>query len=109
MSKPLELFMIAVALLSIVIGAFSGLAQKSIRRILAFSAVMNAGFIVLGLLLPNYATGVVQLGPMYFFLITYAIASAGALTGIAYFSGNDDECESLDAIRGLVRENPLVG
>lgn len=109
MSKPLELFMIAVALLSIVIGAFSGLAQKSIRRILAFSAVMNAGFIVLGLLLPNYATGVVQLGPMYFFLITYAIASAGALTGIAYFSGNDDEWESLDAIRGLGRENPLVG
>lgn len=110
MSKPLELLVLTVAFLSIVIGAFSGLAQKSIRRILAFSAVMNAGFIVLGLLLPNYAgTGVVQLGPMYFFLITYAIASAGALTGIAYFSGNNDEWETLGAIRGLGREHPLVG
>jgi NADH-quinone oxidoreductase subunit N len=108
-SKPLELFVLAVAFLSIIIGAFSGLAQKSIRRILAFSAVMNAGFIALGLLLPNFASGSVQLGPMYFFLITYAIASAGALTGIAYFSGNQDEWETLDNIRGLGRENPLVG
>lgn len=109
LAKPLEVFILSVALLSIIIGAFSGLAQKSIRRILAFSAVMNAGFIVLGLLLPNFANNSLQLGPMYFFLITYAIASAGALTGIAYFSGNQDEWENLDSIRGLGRENPLVG
>jgi len=100
---------VVVAVLSIVIGAFSGLAQKSIRRIIAFSAVMNAGFIVLGLLLPNYVgEGTVQLGSMYYFLITYAIASAGALTGIAYLAGKEDKNENLEDIQGAGRRHPFV-
>lgn len=108
-SPALYYVVLIVALLSMAIGAFSGLAQKSIRRILAFSAVMNAGFIVIGLLLPNYAKeGSVQLGPMYFFLVTYAIASAGALTGIAYLAGKEDKNENLDDIQGAGRRRPFV-
>ena len=100
---------VVVAVLSIVIGAFSGLAQKSIRRIIAFSAVMNAGFIVLGLLLPHYLDeGTVQLGSMYYFLVTYAIASAGALTGIAYLAGKEDKNENLEDIQGAGRRHPFV-
>jgi NADH-quinone oxidoreductase subunit N len=92
-----------------VIGAFSGLAQKSVRRILAFSAVMNAGFIVIGLLLPNYlGKGEIQMGPMFYFLVTYAIASAGALTGIAYMSGMDDCKENLEDLQGAGRRRPFV-
>ena len=108
-SRPLFFIVLAVAVLSIVIGAFSGLAQKSIRRILAFSAVMNAGFIVLGLLVPNYVNGgTVQLGAMYYFLVTYAVASAGALTGIAYLAGKGDKNETLDDIQGAGRRHPFV-
>lgn len=98
-----------VSVLSMVIGAFSGLAQQSVRRIMAFSAVMNAGFIVIGLLLPSYVgDGNVQLGAMYYFLVTYAIASAGALTGIAYMSGCGDCCETLDDLQGCGRRRPFV-
>ncbi len=108
-SRPLFTVVIVVALLSMVIGAFSGLAQKSVRRILAFSAVMNAGFIVIGLLLPNYlGKGEIQMGPMFYFLITYAIASAGALTGIAYMSGSDDHKENLEDLQGAGRRRPFV-
>ncbi|MCQ2055060.1 MAG: NADH-quinone oxidoreductase subunit N [Fibrobacter sp.] len=108
-SRSLYLVVLIVAVLSMVIGAFSGLAQKSIRRILAFSAVMNAGFIVIGFLLPNYANnGSVQLGPMAYFLMTYAVASAGALTGIAYLAGKDDKNETLDDLQGVGRKRPFV-
>lgn len=108
-SKGLCYVVVIVALLSMVFGAFGGLAQKSIRRILAYSAVMNAGFIVIGLLLPNYAAnGTVQMGPMFYFLVTYAVASAGALTGIAYLSGRDDRNETLEAIQGRGRKRPFV-
>lgn len=108
-SKALYYVVVIVALLSMVYGAFGGLAQKSIRRILAYSAVMNAGFIVIGLLLPNYAAnGTVQLGPMFYFLVTYAVASAGALTGIAYLAGRDDRNETLEAIQGRGRKRPFV-
>lgn len=93
---------IIVAILSIVIGAFSGIAQKSIRRIFAFSAVMNAGFIVLGLLFKD-------LSAMFYFLITYALGSAGALAAISGFSGKGDAHETLDGIRGRARRFPLEG
>lgn len=93
---------VIVAILSIVIGAFSGLAQKSVRRIFAFSAVMNAGFIVLGLLFRD-------LSVMFYFLITYAIGSAGALAAISGFSGKGDAHETLDGIRGRGRKFPLEG
>jgi NADH-quinone oxidoreductase subunit N len=100
---------VIVAVLSILVGAFSGLAQKSIRRILAFSAVMNAGFIVLGLLVPSYLkNGTVQLGAMFYFLVTYAVASAGALTGVAYLSGKGDRKENLEDLRGAGRKHPFV-
>ena len=108
-SRPLFYMILVVALLSMVIGAFSGLAQKSVRRILAFSAVMNAGFIVIGLLVPNYlGKGEIQMGPMFYFLITYAIASAGALTGIAYMSGREDHKENLEDLQGAGRRRPFV-
>lgn len=108
-SKALFYVVLIVAVLSIVYGAFGGLAQKSIRRILAYSAVMNAGFIVIGLLLPSYLeNGTVQMGAMFYFLVTYAIGSAGALTGIAYLSGREDRHETLDAIQGRGRKRPFV-
>lgn len=97
-----------VCIVSIVIGAFSGLAQKSTRRILAFSAVMNAGFILLGLLL-HKQDGSIFIGAVQFFLVTYAVASAGALTGIAYLAGNGDERETLKGLRGLGRKSPAIG
>jgi len=108
-STSLYYMVLIVAVLSIVIGAFGGLAQKSIRRILAYSAVMNAGFIVLGLLLPNYVEkGTVQMGAMFYFLVTYAIGSAGALTGVAYLAGRDDRNETLEDIQGRGRKRPFV-
>lgn len=100
---------VVVSVLSMVIGAFSGLAQQSVRRIMAFSAVMNAGFIVIGLLLPSYMNdGKIQLGAMYYFLVTYAIASAGALTGISYMAGCGDTCENLEDLQGCGRRRPFV-
>ena len=108
-NKSLFYVIVVVSILSMVFGAFGGLAQKSIRRIMAYSAVMNAGFIVIGLLLPNYAAeGTVQMGAMYYFLITYAIGSAGALAGIAYLAGKDDKNETLEDIQGRGRKRPYV-
>ena len=52
-TESLGVMVLIMALVSMALGAFSGLAQKSIRRILAYSAVMNAGFLLLGVLLPD--------------------------------------------------------
>jgi NADH-quinone oxidoreductase subunit N len=41
-------------------------------------------------------------------LITYAVASAGALTGVAYLAGKDDKNETLDDLQGAGRKRPFV-
>ena len=101
-TEKLAPVIIVVAIVSMVVGALSGLVQKSIRRIFAFSAVMNAGFIVLGLLFKD-------LSVMFYFLVTYALGSAGALAAISAFSGKGDKHETLEDIRGRGRRFPLEG
>ncbi len=107
--RSMNLLIAIVAIVSMAIGAFSGLAQNSVRRILAFSAVMNAGFMLCALFLHKESNGTFFAGALQFFLVTYAVASAGALTGIAYLAGNGDEKETLCGLRGLGRKSPGVG
>ena len=86
-SESLGVMVIIIALVSMAIGAFSGLAQKSIRRILAFSAVMNAGFILLGILLPDYVgSGKVQRRKRPFVALGVAVCLA-SLAGLPPVAG----------------------
>jgi len=93
---------------SIVIGTITGLAQISARRILAFSAVANAGFILLGFCYSYFAESqVMDLNSAYYFLLTYAIGSAGALAGIsALMHSSYDNFEDL---HGAARRKPFLG
>ena len=93
---------------SIAIGALTGLAQISARRILAFSAVANAGFILLGFCYPYFANSPeLDLSSAYYFLLTYAIGSIGALAGISAFMNED--YDNLDDLRSEARKRPYLG
>jgi len=93
---------------SIAIGALTGLAQISARRILAFSAVANAGFILLGFCYPHFAgLPKLDLSSSYYFLLTYAIGSIGALAGLSAFMSED--YDHLDDLRGAARKRPYLG
>jgi len=93
---------------SIVIGTITGLAQISARRILAFSAVANAGFILLGFCYSYFAKlQVMDLNSAYYFLLTYAIGSAGALAGISALMPSS--YDNLEDLHGAARKNPFLG
>jgi len=93
---------------SIAVGAITGLAQISVRRILAFSAIANAGFILLGFCYPYFAKlQTPDLSSAYYFVLTYAIASIGALAGISAFMNSD--YDDLDDLRGIARKSPFLG
>jgi len=93
---------------SIAIGALTGLAQISVRRILAFSAVANAGFILLGFCYPYFAgLPELDLSSAYYFLLIYAIGSIGALAGISAFMNCD--YDNLDDLRAAARKSPYLG
>jgi NADH-quinone oxidoreductase subunit N len=98
---------LCIGVASIVIGAITGLAQISAKRILAFSAIANAGFILLGFCYPYFAKSQeLDLNSAFYFLLTYAIGSIGALAGISALVSDYDD---LECLRATARKKPFLG
>ncbi len=92
----------AGAALSMTAGNLAALVQKnSVRRLLAFSAIGHAGFLLLGLLGASPAS----LASVLFYVVIYAIAALGAfgVVGVVLKRRGGD---SLDNFAGLGREAP---
>lgn len=99
-----------VAALSLVVGNLAALAQVSVRRLLAYSAIAHAGYVLLGV--PRSGAGVspfaggTQAAVLYY-AITYGlttIAAFGAISVVERATGSD----KLDAFLGLHKRNPLL-
>ena len=90
-----------IAALSMLVGSILALVQDDVRRMLAYSGVAHAGFIM---------TGVVggSTEAILFYLAVYSLQLVGAFAVVAAVSGADNSESSVDAYRGLVRRSPLL-
>jgi NADH-quinone oxidoreductase subunit N len=90
-----------ISVLSMLLGSVLALVQADVRRLLAYSGVAHAGFIM---------TGVVggSTGPILFYLAIYSIQLIGAFAVVAVVSGPDGAGSSIDRYRGLGRRSPLL-
>jgi len=94
----------ALATVSIVVGSVLAIAQTDVKRMLAYSSVAHAGFILTGLTLP----GAGGIRPSTFYLIAYAAMSLGAFGTVMLISSRGEARTALDDYRGLHRRNPLA-
>lgn len=106
--SKLNLAFLVLGLLSLVLGNFSALKQTSARRIVAYSSVAHAGYMMLALALPSTGEQL-QLGSLWFYLVGYAIATAGALSAFAAIAGKDDLGDNLSGLAGQGRAQPFYG
>jgi NADH-quinone oxidoreductase subunit N len=101
---PLSTVLIVIGLLSIVLGTLAALAQTELRRLLAYSAVANAGFLALAL-----GCGAEGRAAAIFYVVTYATT---ALLAFAALAGRGTEPLALRDIRlegmGALRALALV-
>ena len=89
-----------VAALSMILGNLAAIAQTSLRRLLAYSAIGHAGYMLLGLIGHTQQS----LSALVYYVITYALASLGAFGVLGAL-----EPEGIDRIqdlRGLSRRAP---
>ncbi len=95
-----------LAVLSMAAGNIIALSQTNIKRMLAYSAIAHAGFLVLGLL-PGAQTGH---GHAYagalFYALAYIIMSLGAFGFIVLFSRKGREADQLEDFQGLAERCP---
>jgi NADH-quinone oxidoreductase subunit N len=89
---------------SLLVAAFTALAQRDAKRILAFSGIGHAGAALLALAcLP--APGAV--GAALLQLFAYSVATLGALACLAVIERDRGSCR-LEALRGVARERPWL-
>jgi NADH-quinone oxidoreductase subunit N len=88
---------------SIVLGNLAALVQTSVRRLLAYSAIAHAGYMLLGIAAHTPQSGAAVL----YYALTYALTTVGAFGVIAVVE-RDAGSDRLDAFAGLSRRNPLL-
>ena len=103
-----EIWTVAVAVLavcSLAIGNLAAIAQRDVKRMLAYSSVSHAGFLLIAVAADSAAGGEALL----YYLIPYAAASVGAFSVVAAREREQGRAVSLDSLAGLGWERPYVG
>jgi NADH-quinone oxidoreductase subunit N len=103
-----ELWTVALAIIacvSLAIGNVAALTQTSLKRLLAYSSVAQAGFMLIPIAAGNETGGKALL----FYLIPYGAASIGAFAVIAARERELGRPVTLEALGGMGWERPLLG
>jgi NADH-quinone oxidoreductase subunit N len=89
---------------SMVIGAVIGITQTDMKRMLAYSSVAHAGFILLGVLAMSSAGASATL----FYLLTYGFATIGAFAVLTVVRKGDGEASHVSDWAGLAKRSPVL-
>jgi NADH-quinone oxidoreductase subunit N len=93
-----------LAAASVVVGSVLAIAQSDIKRMLAYSSIAHAGFILTGLTSPDQ-TGIRS---AVFYLVSYALMTVGAFGVVMLVSARGEEQTSLTSYAGLSKRSPLL-
>jgi|HubBroStandDraft_1064217.scaffolds.fasta_scaffold30710_1 NADH-quinone oxidoreductase subunit N len=100
---PFLLMMLSVA--SMIVGNLAALAQTSVRRLLAYSAVAHAGYILLGLAFFGWTNVTAQ--AILYYILSYGLTTIGAF-GVVSVVERATGSDRLDSFLGLHKRNPLL-
>ena len=92
------------ALLSMTIGNFAALRQSNVKRMLAYSSIAHAGYVLVAL---TARSGVGTAAAM-FYLAAYAFMNVGAFAVVSHLSGRGEKYQSIDDLAGLGRQQPFT-
>lgn len=96
--------LMALAILSLVVGNLLAIVQTNIKRMFGYSAVAHVGFIFLGMSLGTTEGYTAAL----FYTITYALMSLGGFGVIALLERSGQAFDHIEALRGLNSRNPWL-
>jgi len=94
----------ALAVLSLVVGSVAAVVQTDIKRLLAYSSIAHAGYVLIGLQ-AGTRRGVAA---ALLSLLVYTFMAVGAFAVVALVARVGDEHHSLDEYRGLAGRQPML-
>ena len=92
-----------LAALTMTVGNVSALVQSNVKRMLAFSSVSHAGYLVIGILVKD----IIGISAILFYLVVYSAMNLGAFAIISLVEKDEKEVTFRD-YQGLASKNPLL-
>ena len=95
--------LVLLAVLSLVVGNVTAIAQTNVKRMLAYSAIAQMGFVLLGMLsvFDDHA-----FSASMFYAITYVLTTLGTFGLLMALSRKGYDCETLEGLKGLNKQHP---
>lgn len=101
-----------LALLTLVVGSVLAVVQTDVKRMLAYSSISHAGFILVGVEAAGHDAGELVLGDgmpsVLTYLLVYSVLTVGSFAVVALVGRNTGGDTSLDAFKGLAKRRPAL-
>jgi NADH-quinone oxidoreductase subunit N len=94
----------AISLATMIVGTIIAVAQTNLKRMLAYSSIAHAGYILIAIV----ATNDVGKGAILFYLLSYAVTNLAAFAVIALLGTRDSPNDDLDSYAGLSDRHPVL-
>lgn len=110
--QDMHQIVIAVAILSLIVGAFGAIRQNNIKRMLAYSAIGHIGFVLAGLAVGN----IDSIKAIVLYAVVYSSLSLGSFAFLLMLQdesnkntdSKNDRIYELSAIAGLAKSSPII-
>ena len=99
-----DVMLAALAAISIIVGNVGALWQNSLKRMLAYSGIAQAGYMVAGIVVATQA----GVDAMVFYLAAYVLMNLAAFSVVVIHERQTGFSDDIDSLRGLGRSKPLL-
>ena len=99
-----EPFVWASALLTMLVGNFAALMQTNIKRLLAYSSIAHAGYVMVAIAAHNQ----IGIAAAMFYLAAYALMNIGSFAVITHFSRQGEKFVRIEDLAGLGWKQPVT-
>jgi NADH-quinone oxidoreductase subunit N len=96
-----------LAVLTMTLGNLAALKQDNIKRLLAYSSIAHAGYLLIGVV-AIATVGDAARGPLLYYLVAYTFTTIGAFAVVSWLGSRGDERLLLDDWAGLASRHPVA-
>jgi NADH-quinone oxidoreductase subunit N len=97
-----------LALLTMLVGNIMAIRQTNVKRMLAFSSIAHAGYVLVGVLAGSVKGGGFAADAIPFYLFAYTLMNLGAFAITVWLGKNGEEQVSIAQFSGLGKRHPLA-
>ncbi len=96
-----------LAAITMIYGNFAAVGQSSVKRMLAYSSIAHAGYILVGVA-AAFRVGEAAVSAVFYYLMAYTVSNALAFGSLIYIGSRGKEAVSFEDLAGVGRRHPMA-